>query len=214
MKRLTITIVLLVFISLITAAWLVHTEKGQRFRALYLPKKSTRSTAPVILPVLQLKANDARSFISKNNFNNRYCFLIDMSLPSGQKRFFIYNLDKDSIMGSGLVTHGNCNQDCLEGRKYNNTVGCGCTSLGKYKIGNPYTGRFGLAFKLYGLDKTNTNAFSRYVVLHSHSCVPEVETGNEICQSNGCPTVSPGFLKQLQPLIDQSKKPVLLWIFE
>jgi hypothetical protein len=213
MKKSTITILLLVFTGLLTAAWLTRTENGHRFTALHLPKRSALKKAPGILPALKLKAENARSFISKNNFNNRYCFLIDMSMASGQKRFFIYDLNKDSLMGSGLVTHGNCNQDWLEGRRYDNMVGCGCTSLGKYKVGAPYTGRFGLAFKLYGLDKTNSNAFSRYVVLHSHSCVPETVTDSEICQSNGCPTVSPGFLKQLQLLINQSEKPVLLWIF-
>jgi len=68
--------------------------------------------------------------------------------------------------------------------------GCGCSPLGKYKIGNLYYGRFGLAYKLYGLDKTNNNAFRRFVVLHSHECVPETEEQNEICQSDGCPTVT------------------------
>jgi len=102
----------------------------------------------------------------------------------------------------------------LEGRKYSNEPGCGCTSLGKYKIGNPYNGRFGLAFKLYGLDETNNNAFKRFVVLHSHGCVPETEVQDEICQSDGCPTVSPQFFQQLKPLINRSPKPVLLWIFE
>jgi hypothetical protein len=81
-------------------------------------------------------------------------------------------------------------------------------------VGNSYTGRFGLAFKLHGLDKTNNNAFARFVVLHSHSCVPETEVNDEICQSNGCPTVSPGFLQQLNSIIKTSKKPVLLWIYE
>ncbi len=136
-----------------------------------------------------------------------------MSLPSGQKRFFIYDLQKDSIQNAGLVTHGRCNQEWLEGRKYGNTIGSGCTSLGRYKIGHAYKGRFGLAFKLYGLDKTNDNAFKRFVVLHSHDCVPEREVSNEICQSDGCPTVSPGFLKQLEIPIKRSEKPVLLWIF-
>jgi hypothetical protein len=37
---------------------------------------------------------------------------------------------------------------------------------------------------------------------------------DEICQSDGCPTVSPNFLKELKPIIDKSSKPVLLWIFE
>jgi hypothetical protein len=136
-----------------------------------------------------------------------------MRLPSYQKRFFVYDLNKDSIINSGLVTHGRCNEYWLEGRKYGNAPGCGCTSLGKYKVGNAYQGRFGLAFKLYGLDKTNDKAFERFVVLHSHSCVPETEVNNEICQSDGCPTVAPGFLKQLEPLIKGSHKPVLLWIF-
>src|SRR5262245_29960802 len=62
------------------------------------------------------------------------CFLIDMSLSSGQNRFFVYDLKKDTLQNSALVTHGRCNQYWLEGRKYGNTVGCGCTSLGKYKI--------------------------------------------------------------------------------
>ena len=137
-----------------------------------------------------------------------------MSLPSGDNRFFVYDLKKDTIKNSGVVTHGNCNQYWLEGRKYSNEQGSGCTSLGKYKIGYSYKGRFGLAYKLYGLDKTNSNAFNRFVVLHSHSCVPEIEVKDEICQSNGCPTVSPGYLQQLKPIIDKSSKPVLLWIYE
>jgi L,D-transpeptidase catalytic domain len=161
-----------------------------------------------------LKANEAKAFVEKNNYNQSVCFLVDMSLPSGQNRFFVYDLAADSVQSSGLVAHGSCNQFWLEGRKYGNAVGCGCTSLGKYKIGNPYNGRFGLAFKLFGLENTNNKAFARFVVLHSHDCVPEMEVKNDICQSNGCPMVSPGFLKRLQRIINESKKPLLLWIYE
>ena len=137
-----------------------------------------------------------------------------MSLPSGQNRFFVYNFKKDTLQNSALVTHGRCNEYWLDGRKYGNTVGCGCTSLGKYKVGYSYNGRFGLAYKLYGLDKTNSNAFKRYVVLHAHDCVPEKEVWSEICQSDGCPTVATSFLQQLKTTINQSKHPVLLWIYE
>ncbi|MFI5129064.1 MAG: murein L,D-transpeptidase catalytic domain-containing protein [Chitinophagales bacterium] len=177
-----------------------------------IPEEHLRS--PGYKEKMQAKASEARMFIEKNRYNESICFLVDMSLPSGQNRFFVYNLKKDSLVSSGLVTHGNCNQYWLDGRKYDNVVGCGCTSLGKYKIGNSYAGRFGLAFKLFGLDKTNDKAFARYVVLHSHSCVPETEVKDEICQSNGCPTVSPGFLWKLKSIVHQSKKPVLLWIYE
>jgi hypothetical protein len=46
--------------------------------------------------------------------------------------------------------------------------------------------------------KQDNNAFKRFVVLHSHECVPETEVQDEICQSDGCPTVSPQFLQQLK----------------
>ena len=118
-------------------------------------------------------------------------------------------------MNAGLVTHGRCNKSWLNGRQYGNEVGCGCTSLGKYKVGVSYKGKFGLAYKLHGLDSTNNNAFRRYVVLHSHECVPEQEVDPApICQSDGCPTVSLSFLTELAKQLDKSGKPVLLWVFE
>jgi len=205
---------LLLFILIFSCAWLSSSSYWKLAKAPIgtIPKEHQRS--PGYKEKMQAKATDARIFVEKNSYNESICFLVDMSLSSGQNRFFVYDLEKDSLVLSGLVTHGNCNQDWLDGRKYDNVVGCGCTSLGKYKIGNSYSGRFGLAFKLFGLDKTNDKAFARFVVLHAHSCVPETEVKDEICQSNGCPTVAPGFLQQLKPIIDRSPKPILLWVFE
>ncbi len=163
---------------------------------------------------LRLKSVEANSFLKKNEYNQSVCFFIDLTLPSGHNRFFVYDIVKDTIQNSGRVAHGRCNQMWLEGRKYSNERGCGCSSLGKYRVGYSYKGKFGLAYKLYGLDKTNSNAFNRFVVLHSHECVPENEVHEEICQSNGCPTASPQFLQQLKPIINQSPRPILLWILE
>lgn len=206
---------LLLIILLLSFAWLSSSGYLKRTKATWIGSAPAAYKPKADLKEkMQFKAEEAKAFIEKNNFNASVCFLIDMSLPSGQNRFFIYDLEKDSSKNSGLVTHGNCNQYWLDGRKYDNTVGCGCSSLGKYKVGNSYSGRFGLAFKLYGLEKTNNNAFARFVVLHSHSCVPETEVKDDICQSNGCPTVSPGFLQQLNSIIKASKKPVLLWLYE
>ena len=214
MKRLVITIFLSAILLVIGLAVFSHYPSGKKFLALNTPSiKKTGELSPAIIHKINLKASVAKSYAEKNNYNQEFCFLLDMSIPSGKKRFFVYSLAADSIVSSGLVTHGNCNQDWLEGRKYDNTIGSGCTSLGKYKIGNPYNGRFGLAYKLYGLDKSNNNAFARFVVLHAHDCVPDAEMEDEICQSLGCPTVSPAYLKQLKQLINGSGKPVLLWIY-
>ncbi|MEO8403332.1 MAG: murein L,D-transpeptidase catalytic domain-containing protein [Chitinophagaceae bacterium] len=207
------TILLLIsavlIISLLSSLGFCNKSSGSNAIA-HSGNKTTNS----FIKKLETKAAAAKAFVTANKYNDKVCFLIDMSLPSGQNRFFIYDLENDTVSKAGLVTHGNCNQYWLDGRKYGNTVGCGCTSLGKYKVGYPYVGVFGQAFKLYGLDKTNNMAFDRFVVLHSHSCVPETTVKDEICQSNGCPTVAPGFLATLRPIINQSRKPVLLWIFE
>jgi hypothetical protein len=206
---------LLLLILLLSLSWLSTSGLVKRTRAsAAADHRETYPVEPNTLAKAREKAAEARKFIQRKGFNNQICFLIDMSLPSGHNRFFVYDLKKDSLQNSGLVTHGNCYQTWLEGRKYGNIVGCGCTSLGKYKIGYSYFGNYGLAFKLHGLDSTNNKAFQRYVVLHGHECVPETEVADEICQSNGCPTVSPNFLLQLKPMITESKQPVLLWIYE
>lgn len=161
------------------------------------------------------RADQVREFVKKNRYNNEVCFLIDMSIESGANRFFVFDLKHDSVVQSGLVTHGRCNEEWLTGRRYGNEVGCGCTSLGKYRIGHPYKGKFGLAYKLYGMDSTNSRAFERFVVLHAHECVPSREVRPApICQSDGCPTVAPGFLQTLSGIINRSSQPVLLWIYE
>lgn len=206
---------LLAFILLITTGLYSSSSRVQLSSSSPFPTSEYISSVTAKhLVKAKNKAAAAREFVKQKDFNDKICFLLDMSLPSGQARFFVFDLKKDSLVNAGLVTHGRCYKDWLEGRKYSNKIGSGCTSLGKYKIGHSYHGRFGLAYKLYGLDKTNNNAYKRYVVLHAHECVPETAVADEICQSDGCPTVSPGFLQYLRQVINVSKQPLLLWIYD
>ncbi len=152
-------------------------------------------------------------YAGANNYNTQYCFLADMKIASGKSRFFVYNLERDSVELTGLVTHGSGKSNSSN-IQFSNTEGSLCTSLGKYKIGNSYKGKFGLAYKLYGLDATNSNAYNRFVVLHAHECVPNSATAPfPICESQGCPTVAPAFLTQLAKYIDDAEKPILLSIY-
>lgn len=160
------------------------------------------------------KALLAKNYIKDHQFNKSTCFLIDMRLPSGKYRFFVYNLISDTIEKEGLVTHGSGSVGDANELIFSNTPNSNCTSIGKYKIGNAYEGKFGLAYKLYGLDNTNSNAFDRFIVLHAFDCVPDYEIAPQpICVSLGCPTVSALFLQQLKTYIDKSSKPILLWIY-
>ena len=211
MKRfLLISLALLLTFVLASAGWYYY-----KMKSVPAKRSATREMAPGLSRKLQTKANALLAYAKANDFNTRICFLIDMKIESGKNRFFIYDMQKDSVLDASLVTHGRCNESWLKGRKYGNEPGCGCTSLGRYKIGNPYQGRFGLAYKLYGPDNSNSNAFKRFVVLHSHGCVPNTEVDPyPICQSDGCPTVSKLFLKHLADIIDRSEKPVLMQIYE
>lgn len=165
---------------------------------------------------LSKQAATLETYLKENNYNTTYCFLVDMSVPSGKKRFFVYNLKTGTVEQSSLVSHGigsniNGSDEVLQ---FSNTPSSLQTSLGKYKIGTSYYGNFGLAFRLYGLDKTNDRAYERAIVLHGHSSIPTEETYPiRISESFGCPSVAPSFLETLTGYIRDSQKPILMWIY-
>ena len=155
-------------------------------------------------------------YVTANGFNTEMCFMVDMAIPSGKNRFFIYNIKEGKVEQSSLVSHGSGSytKGCNDVLAFSNMPNSFKTSLGRYKIGNAYYGQYGLSYKLYGLDSTNINAFQRAIVLHSDKYVPKVETyPRHIFESAGCPTVSPTFLADLDKYIKASKKPILLWIY-
>ena len=158
-------------------------------------------------------SKSAKQFCLQHKYNDSIFFLIDMSIHSGRKRFFVINMNNDSVIISGLVAHGACGIFFSATASFSNEPNYGCSSLGKYKVGKKYSGRFGSSYKLYGLDSTNSNAFKRNVILHSYYEIPDEEIyPAHVCHSLGCPMVSKNFLKSLSQIIDTSKKPILLWI--
>ncbi len=165
---------------------------------------------------LKEKAAGLDSYVQTNNFNSEYCFLVDMSIPSGKKRFFVYNIKKGAVEYSALVSHGSgsyktgCNDQLI----FSNMPNSNATSLGRYKIGQAYNGAYGLSYRLHGLDSSNSNAFQRAIVLHSDVNVPQAERyPRHIFESAGCPAVSREFLAQIGKYIRTSDKPILLWIY-
>jgi hypothetical protein len=166
--------------------------------------------------ISRLKTQGTILHIYANDHNNSdYCVLVDMSLPSGKKRLFVYNLKKDSIEFAGLVANGiGSYREGSEQLIFSNTINSGMTSLGKYGIGNSYYGNFGLSYKLHGLESSNSNAFKRTIVLHSHAHMPDIEVYPNLSPlSAGCPMVSADCLALLSKYIKASKGNILLWIY-
>jgi len=154
-------------------------------------------------------------YANEHHYNTEYCVLIDMSLPSGKKRLFLYNLKKDSVEFAGMVANGvGSYRTGSEELIFSNTINSGMTSLGKYSIGKSYYGSFGLSHKLHGLDATNSNAYKRAIVLHSYAQMPDIEIYPRLSPlSGGCPMVSFDCFALLERYVKASTQPILLWIY-
>ncbi|MBE9576367.1 murein L,D-transpeptidase catalytic domain-containing protein [Flavobacterium proteolyticum] len=165
---------------------------------------------------------EAASFCKENNYNESYYFLVDLSVHSGKNRFFIYDFASKKVLDKNLVTHGSCDQfeenpDKWEKVKFDNRVDSHCSMKGKYKIGSRDYSSWGINVKywLHGLESTNKNAVKRVVVLHSWSAVKNKEIyPRHSPLSWGCPAVSDAFMEKLDERLQQSVKPVLLWVIE
>ena len=169
---------------------------------------------PVIPALPHDVINSVKEYVLHNGYNPKIAFFINFKIQSGKKRFFIYDFEQNSIIEKGLVSHGSGsvipNSDSLI---FSNIEDSHQSSLGKYKIGNSYFGRYGKSYKLFGLDSTNNNAFDRVIVLHKFECIPEEESEDKICLSLGCPAFSPSFFSVLENYIDSSPRPILLYAF-
>ena len=161
------------------------------------------------------KIADLKAFLKESNYNSDKAFLIDFSISSSKFRFFVVDLKTGRIIQRGLVAHGDGSEDGkINGiLKFSNIDGSHCSSLGKYIIEEKYNGKFGMSYRLTGLDETNSNARARAIVLHKLNCVPDVEQKDEICLSFGCPMVSDNFFKILEQQIDKSNKKILIYAY-
>lgn len=167
------------------------------------------------------KAKEALTFCQKNNYNEDFCLLIDMSVHSGLNRFFVYDFKQNKITHQMLVGHGCCDypwsQDwSKDSPTFSNKDGSHCSALGKYKIGQRGWSDWGINVKyvLHGLEKTNNNAQSRYIVFHSWEKVADKEVyPNGTPEGWGCPTISNKNMKVIDPMLKAAKKPVLMWIY-
>lgn len=174
-------------------------------------KHSSSATATIELKYI----NEVKRLIESNKkYNKRIAFFIDMKIPSGKNRFFVYDLKTNKIIDKGLVAHGSGSETGIKGKlKFSNAPNSLSTSLGKYYIGNSYYGKFGKAYKLYGLDKTNSNAFHRDIVFHYYFDVPYQEQKGYICNSFGCPMVNKKYFERAAKIIDGSESNIIMSIY-
>jgi len=170
---------------------------------------------------LKAKADSAYIYCKEHQYNPDIFLLFDAKIHSGKKRFFIYDYKHKTILKSSLCSHG-CGDSLWASDKtktcpvFSNVPESHCSSLGKYKVGKRGYSNWGINvnYRLHGLEKTNSNANARDVVLHSWYDIPEEECFPEGCPEGwGCPAVSNEFMTALDSILTKNNKPILLWIY-
>lgn len=96
--------------------------------------------------------------------------------------------------------------------KLNNTENSYTTSWGMYSIGSSYNGRFESP-KVIWTDDSNSEAYSRNIVLHKYDDMLYDQQVAPICLSQGCPMVNVKFYERLQAVIGPAPKQIILTIY-
>ena len=177
------------------------------------------SDKKLLLEHLRLKAIPAKEYCKSKGFSEQHCILVNFSIHSGKQRLFVWDFEKDTVSYSSLCTHGMGRGSTEEKPVYSNDEGSYCSSQGRYKIGVSSYSQYGtnVHYKLHGQDSTNSNAYKRIVVLHSHSPISDRNIYPRhlpLGFSLGCPVISDAAMYKTDSLLKESKKPVMLWIYE
>ena len=141
-------------------------------------------------------------------YSSEVACYVDLTRPDNEYRFFVLDLPRKKVLLQGICLNGRTD---TQGRaRYSNELNSQCSSRGLARIGERYTGSFGRAFRLYGLETGNRNLRRRAVVLHAWAGVPTEPGAGHPVQSEGCPTLNPLVLDEVAEVISHSRKPLLL----
>ena len=122
---------------------------------------------------------------------NTVLTVVDFSLPSNEKRLWVFDLIEKKLLFHTYVSHG-INSGALWSDYFSNKNDSKASSIGVYRTEKSYRGRHGLSLQLEGLDAgDNDNASRRAIVMHGGWYVEEsfIKKYGRAGRSWGCPAV-------------------------
>lgn len=131
--------------------------------------------------------------------HNSILAIIDYSLPANEKRLWVFDLSTGKLLYHSFVSHG-FNSGTLNTTAFSNVMNSKSSSLGVFGTQQTYTGRYGEALKLCGIDGNfNSNAYNRAVVMHGAWYVSDdfVKKYGRVGRSWGCPAVPLSLVSQI-----------------
>jgi hypothetical protein len=172
-----------------------------------------RAEAPTLNPTVLRQALQAAECADQSAAGEESLLtVIDYSLPSTERRLWVFDLNDSELLFHELVAHGVNTGENLATR-FSNREGSRQSSLGLFRTDTTYYGRNGYSLRLHGLEKgINHNALERTIVMHGAWYVNEgfAQEHGRLGRSWGCPAVE----KQVaRPLIDTIKDGSLLFVY-
>jgi hypothetical protein len=141
-----------------------------------------------------LGVSGLQSLVEKKMVDRQHLLtIIDYSRPSDKDRFFVIDLQSQSILYKTLVAHGRNSGDRYAG-SFSNRPQSHQSALGFYITGNTYKGGQGYSLLLNGVDTGfNDNARKRAIVIHGADYVTQdyIERYGRLGRSFGCPALPP-----------------------
>lgn len=119
--------------------------------------------------------------------------VIDFSLPSSERRLWIFDLERRDLLLADYVAHGNRSGD-NHATAFSNVVGSHQSSLGLFRAAESYHGKHGYSLRMDGLEPgVNDRARERAIVIHGADYVDPswIPVQGRIGRSQGCPAVRP-----------------------
>lgn len=119
--------------------------------------------------------------------------VIDFSLPSSERRLWIFDLRSKELLLTDYVAHGS-KSGANHAKEFSNRVGSHQSSLGLFRTAESYRGKHGYSLRMDGLEPgINDRARERAIVIHPADYVnPKwIASQGRIGRSQGCPAVRP-----------------------
>lgn len=132
--------------------------------------------------------------------NKNYVTFVDFRQPSSKRRGLMINTNNGATYPF-LVAHGVNSGPKLYATVFSNTVNSLQSSLGIYRVENDYFGTYGHSLRVEGLEKTNSNAKARAIVIHPFTPVSDLAIQNTgmIGTTYGCFGLNPEVSKYMVP---------------
>ena len=164
----------------------------------------------------QRDMQQVRDYCRKYGYNDRYYVEVDFSVPSGRKRFTIYDLRTGRQAYASYCMHGSGEGNTEAVPRFSNVPGSKCSSLGRYLItGHGTSKRLGRYLALRGLDRTNYNAARRGIYIHSARVVSRFRGETDYLPlgtaSEGCFTVTGNCVTRMFDLYAEGGRPIMLY---